>query len=107
LTPSHGSSFRIRSARLNSYLKPHPNATKPGGVAVSGHQGAAGKVSTGEKETIAQEKADKLARLLEERMFRCEPGFKLELVRKIIGGVERTILVGKLKLSAPPRTVQR
>jgi hypothetical protein len=65
----------------------------------------AGKVSTGEKEMIPQEKVE-LARLLEERMFRCEPGFKLELVRKIIGGVERTILVVKLKLR-PPGTVER
>jgi hypothetical protein len=54
---------------------------------------------------IPQEKVE-LARLLEERMFRCEPGFKLELARKIIGGVERTILVVKLKLR-PPRTVER
>ena len=54
---------------------------------------------------IPQEKVE-LARLLEERMLRCEPGFRLELVRKIIGGVERTILVVKLKLR-PPRTVER
>jgi hypothetical protein len=52
---------------------------------------------------IPQEKVE-LARLREERMFRCEPGFKLELVRKIIG--ERTILVVKLKLR-PPRTVEK
>ena len=54
---------------------------------------------------IPEEKVE-LAGLLEEKMFRCEPGFKLELVRKILGGVERTILVVKLKLR-PPRTVGR
>jgi len=35
---------------------------------------------------IPQEKVE-LAELLEEKMFRCEPGFKFELETKIINGV--------------------
>src|SRR5271167_4499948 len=37
-------------------------------------------------------------------MFRSEPAARFELVKKIINGVEQTILVVKLKLR-PPRTV--
>lgn len=38
-----------------------------------------------------------IAELIEEKMFRREQGVKFELVRKIISGVERTILVAKLR----------
>jgi hypothetical protein len=51
---------------------------------------------------MPEEKVE-LAGLLEENMFRCEPGFKFELEQKIINGVEREIFVVKLKLR-PPRT---
>jgi hypothetical protein len=51
------------------------------------------------------EKKVELAELLEEKMFRSEQGIKFEMVRKIINGVEQTILVVKLKLR-PPRTVE-
>jgi hypothetical protein len=47
-----------------------------------------------------------LAGLLGEKMFRSEQGVKFELLRKIISGVERTILVVRLKLR-PPSTVRR
>jgi hypothetical protein len=47
-----------------------------------------------------QEKVE-LAKLLEEKMFRSEP--KFEHVKKIINGVERTVLVVKFNLR-PPRT---
>jgi len=53
---------------------------------------------------ISQEKVE-LAELLEEKMFRSEPAARFELVKKIINGVEQTILVVKLKLR-PPRTVK-
>jgi hypothetical protein len=46
-----------------------------------------------------------LAELLEEKTLRREQGIKFEQVRKIIGGVEQTILVVKLKLK-PPLTVE-
>jgi hypothetical protein len=55
---------------------------------------------------IPEEKAE-LAGLLEEKMFRCEPGFKFELVKKIINGVEREIFVVKLKLRPPRTTVKQ
>jgi len=53
---------------------------------------------------IPQEKVE-LAELLEEKMFRREPVLKFEKARKIIGGIERTILVVTLKLR-PPRTAE-
>jgi hypothetical protein len=55
---------------------------------------------------MIQHQRVELAGLLEEKMFRSEQGVKFELVRKIIRGVERTILVVRLKLR-PPSTVRR
>ena len=53
---------------------------------------------------ISQEKVE-LVELLDEKMFRREPEFKLEHVRRIICGVEREILEVTVKLR-PPRTVK-
>jgi hypothetical protein len=54
---------------------------------------------------MPEEKVE-LAELLEEKKFRCEPGFKFALEKKIINGVEQTIFVVKLKVR-PPRTVKQ
>lgn len=51
---------------------------------------------------IPQEKAE-LADLLDEKMFRCKPGFKFELVSKITNGGEHEIFLVKLNLR-PART---
>jgi hypothetical protein len=50
---------------------------------------------------VTPEEKIALAELLEEKTFRREQGIKFEWVRKIIGGVEQTILVVKLKLRHP------
>jgi hypothetical protein len=50
---------------------------------------------------VTSEEKIELAELLEEKTFRREQGIKLELVRRIIGGVEQTILLVKLKLRPP------
>ena len=54
---------------------------------------------------ILQEKVE-LAELLEEKTFRCEHASKFELIKTIIGGVERTIFVVKLRLR-PSRTDEK
>jgi hypothetical protein len=49
---------------------------------------------------MPEEKAE-LAELLEEKMFRRDHEAKFERVKKIINGVDRTILVVKLKIRPP------
>jgi hypothetical protein len=49
-------------------------------------------------EEMTPEEKIELAELLQEEMFRSEYGIKTELAKQRIGGVDRTVLLVKMKL---------